>query len=150
MLDNVEILLWVILLWIGIFLYLRIYDNFQLTPGLKQMFDFLEKYKPDILLVVLLIFIILMYIKDKNIDLGETRKMTKEKEIKGTLVIETMGNIEQREKECNELTKKNCMLMDDCIMTKNKCVAGDQHGPKYVQKDLDKYYYKNKCYGNCN
>ena len=95
-----------------------------------------------------------MYIKDKNIDLGETRKMTKKKEISGTFVIETMENknnniIETREKECNQLNKKHCMLMDHCIMTHDKCVTGDQHGPKYKLQDLDKYYYKNKCYGKC-
>jgi hypothetical protein len=58
------------------------------------------------------------------------------------------------EKSCGNLTQNNCNSTSCCVWTSNnKCVAGKANGPTYNKdangktKNLDYYYYKNKCYG---
>lgn len=55
---------------------------------------------------------------------------------------------------CQKLTKNNCNTTSCCVWTSdNKCVAGKEDGPlfnsdaKGKTKELDYYYFKNKCYG---
>jgi hypothetical protein len=56
---------------------------------------------------------------------------------------------------CNQLTQKNCKVSSCCVVLNgNKCVGGDKHGPTFHSENgkkinLDYYYYKNKCFGNC-
>lgn len=59
------------------------------------------------------------------------------------------------EKSCNNLTNNNCNLTSCCVWTSNdKCKAGDASGPTFNSdekgktKQLDYYYFQNKCYGN--
>jgi hypothetical protein len=64
--------------------------------------------------------------------------------------------------EINERCKKissgtNCKNSNCCIWLNDKsCVGGSENGPTYYTDDnkseinVDYYYYKNKCYGNCN
>lgn len=59
------------------------------------------------------------------------------------------------EKSCSNLTNNNCNLTSCCVWTSNgKCKAGDASGPTFNSdekgktKQLDYYYFKNKCYGN--
>lgn len=57
--------------------------------------------------------------------------------------------------ECGKLTKTNCNTTSCCVWTSdNKCVAGGQSGPTFNSdakgktKQLDYYYFQNKCYGS--
>jgi hypothetical protein len=67
-------------------------------------------------------------------------------------------------KMCNSLTQKNCINSDCCIYaTLNtgekgsapQCLTGNADGATFKSDTqgnmitLDHYYYKNKCYGNC-
>lgn len=58
------------------------------------------------------------------------------------------------EESCGKLTKRNCNSTSCCVWTSNdKCVAGKASGPTFntdkngKTKNLDYYYYQNKCYG---
>jgi hypothetical protein len=61
------------------------------------------------------------------------------------------------DKSCGKLTKNNCNSTTCCVFkSNNKCVAGGENGPTFnthsngKTKDLDYYYFLNKCYGvNC-
>jgi len=69
------------------------------------------------------------------------------------------GSNENLEKDCNTFTEDNCKAAGCCVWAKtdtdNKCVAGNKNGPIYKTDDngnkidIEAYYYKNKCYGNC-
>ena len=55
---------------------------------------------------------------------------------------------------CGKLTKTNCNSTSCCVWTSDdKCVAGGQGGPTFNSdakgktKQLDYYYFQNKCYG---
>ena len=60
--------------------------------------------------------------------------------------------------ECAKLTETNCNLTSCCVWASpGKCAAGNERGPTFntddhgKTKELDFYYYKNKCYGaKCN
>jgi hypothetical protein len=62
-----------------------------------------------------------------------------------------LGNSQELEGACNQLTKTNCAQTSCCVFTNNKdsskCVAGGIHGPTYkTDKDgklitMDSYYY---------
>ena len=56
--------------------------------------------------------------------------------------------------KCTSLSKKNCNSVSCCIWTNDEqCVEGDINGPTFntdengKTKDINYYYYKNKCYG---
>lgn len=66
------------------------------------------------------------------------------------------GNSSQLEIACNKLTSENCNKVSCCVQINGeKCVAGSQRGPTYKTDkkgdniNVDYYYYKNKCTGNC-
>ena len=57
--------------------------------------------------------------------------------------------------KCNQLTNSNCGLTSCCVWTSDqKCVVGGSGGPTFNSddkgktKNLDYYYYQNKCYGS--
>jgi hypothetical protein len=58
------------------------------------------------------------------------------------------------DKICRVKNKNECKASSDCILINDDlCTAGDNSGP-YLEsteynKDVDYYYYKNKCYGLC-
>jgi hypothetical protein len=58
-------------------------------------------------------------------------------------------------KKCEELSGENCKLTDCCVLLNGtKCVAGLLSGPIFLTEngkevDVNYYYYKEKCYGNC-
>jgi len=62
------------------------------------------------------------------------------------------------EKKCSVLSKEQCSSTACCVLLGGtKCVAGDDKGPyrkanytDYSIKNTDYYYYRGKCYGNCN
>jgi hypothetical protein len=56
---------------------------------------------------------------------------------------------------CGALTTTNCKSTSCCVWTsEDKCVAGGQGGPTFNSdakgktKQLDYYYFENKCYGD--
>jgi hypothetical protein len=56
---------------------------------------------------------------------------------------------------CGKLTQNNCNSTSCCVWTSDsKCVAGGANGPTFntesngKTKELDYYYFQNKCYGN--
>ena len=59
---------------------------------------------------------------------------------------------------CGKLTQTNCGSTSCCVWTSDsKCVAGGEGGPTFNSdskgktKQLDYYYFQNKCYGDkCN
>ena len=58
------------------------------------------------------------------------------------------------EESCGKLTKNNCNSTSCCVWTSdNKCASGSANGPTFnthsngKTKDLDYYYFQNKCYG---
>ena len=68
--------------------------------------------------------------------------------------------ISQLNKACNDLTRDNCLATSCCVYAKiednESCYAGGEDGPTFKRdengktKDIDFYWYKNKCYGkNC-
>jgi hypothetical protein len=59
-------------------------------------------------------------------------------------------------KSCSNLTNTNCKKASCCVLLNGeKCLAGDISGPTFKTNtdgtniNVDFYYYKNKCYGNC-
>jgi hypothetical protein len=57
--------------------------------------------------------------------------------------------------KCNQLTSGNCGQTSCCVWTSDqKCVVGGSGGPTFNSDDkgktkqLDYYYYQNKCYGS--
>ena len=57
--------------------------------------------------------------------------------------------------KCNQLTSSNCGETSCCVWTSNqKCEVGGSEGPTFNSDDkgktkqLDYYYYQNKCYGS--
>jgi len=66
------------------------------------------------------------------------------------------GSSHTLEESCNNLTAENCNKVSCCVhINGNKCVAGSKNGATYKTEkngekiDVDYYYYKNKCVGNC-
>jgi len=59
------------------------------------------------------------------------------------------------DESCGKLTQTNCASTSCCVWTSdNKCVAGGEGGPTFNSdskgktKQLDYYYFQNKCYGD--
>ena len=71
--------------------------------------------------------------------------------------INYTGNSAKLNEYCNKLTKENCNRTSCCVLLNDdKCVAGNKDGPTYntdtngKTRNIDYYYYQNKCYGkNC-
>ena len=67
------------------------------------------------------------------------------------------GNSSKLDKACNDLTRDNCLATSCCVYAKiedkESCYAGGEDGPTFKRdengktKDIDFYWYKNKCYG---
>ena len=63
----------------------------------------------------------------------------------------------ETEQKCKQLSPEICASTDCCVLLSGrKCVAGDEHGAKYKTNysdfllgNVDYYYYKGKCFGNC-
>ena len=60
------------------------------------------------------------------------------------------------EESCNKLTYDNCNKVSCCVhINGDKCVSGTKLGPTIKREknkdkiNVDYYYYKNKCLGNC-
>jgi hypothetical protein len=60
------------------------------------------------------------------------------------------------EERCGKLDSDTCASTSCCLLLGNKCVAGNENGPRlkshYQERDngrMDKYFFMGKCYGNC-
>ena len=67
-----------------------------------------------------------------------------------------IGKGDTLEESCNNLTKTNCNTTSCCVyLNDTKCVAGAEDGPTFQTAKngekikVDYYYYKAKCFGNC-
>uniref|UniRef100_A0A6C0E6X2 Uncharacterized protein n=1 Tax=viral metagenome TaxID=1070528 RepID=A0A6C0E6X2_9ZZZZ len=123
-----------------------------------------------IFVVVFILFAVLIIIHVKKIDFN---KYVYPPKLVQEVTLETMqsinispsngfcesyfGKTNELEKACNALTEKRCSETDCCVYTSSsKCSAGTIDGATYKSDTYgntlhhDYYYYKNKCYGNCN
>jgi hypothetical protein len=154
---------------------------------MSEIVDFIKENYLIIIVIVVLVLILLTIINIKGIDLNtpkpesklvqeitvETLDMMSGKSMEDSqenvekmklnpaesLCESYLGNSEELEGACNQLTETNCAQTSCCGFTKTeesgKCVAGGLHGPTYkTDKDgnlitIDSYYYLGKCHGQC-
>lgn len=80
-----------------------------------------------------------------------------EKSFKGGICSHYKDQPEKLEEQCNKLDKNLCGAIDCCVLLGgSKCVSGNAQGPvsklhygDITIRNRDYYYYKGKCYGNC-
>lgn len=68
------------------------------------------------------------------------------------------GDRNSLQKSCAKMTKGNCLATSCCVYAKmegvKQCHSGDMNGPTFKRddngksKNIDYYYYKNKCIGD--
>lgn len=150
--DNVKLVLLIISLLIVVYLFTLVPSlsngngwSFWNLPGVKANWEFYNTYRPDIWLVVLIIFMILVFEDDiKNLFTEIKKPPQKEtREFSGEVVVEAFSdefcthyspNPSQLNAKCRELTDGNCDKAHCCTKHKAQCVAGsDQHGPKFLE-----------------
>ena len=135
------------------------------------------KFFLNVLIVVFLFFALSVFINLVGLNLNEkqpTKKLLQVVTIEGltnpkpntSIIVNKSdafcenhrGSSHILEQSCGELTQDNCNSTSCCVWTSNnKCVAGKANGPTFntnkngKTKNLDYYYYQNKCYGaKCN
>ena len=144
---------------------------------MSEIVDFIKENVKGIVIIVVVVLFLLVMINIKGIDLNAPKPETKlvqqvtvetldmldkiEKEDIKLLPAENfcesyLGNSEELEKSCNQLTESNCSEVKCCVYGNGKCVAGDINGATYkTDKEgklitMDTYYYLGKCLGtNC-
>jgi hypothetical protein len=131
------------------------------------------KFFLNVLIVVFLFFALSVFINLVGLNLNEkqpTKKLLQVVTIEGltnpkpntSIIVNKSdafcenhrGSSDILEQSCGELTQDNCNSTSCCVWTSNnKCVAGKANGPTFntnkngKTKNLDYYYYQNKCYG---
>lgn len=125
---------------------------------------FYKAYFSEIIIVVVIILGSLTLFALLNIDLNEIQ----DKRVQKIVTIEKLDNMllgdsicsskndpSEINSMCNQLTNKNCKVSSCCVVLNgNKCVGGNADGPTFHSENgekinVDYYYYKNKCFGNC-
>jgi hypothetical protein len=148
--DNVKLVLLIISLLIVVYLFTLVPTSSGNSwsiwnlPGVKSNWDFYTTYRPDIWLVVLVIFMILVFEDDVKNLFTEIKKppQMETNEFSGEVVVEAFSdefcthyspNQSELNAKCRELTDSNCDKAHCCTKHKEQCVAGsNQHGPKFV------------------
>jgi hypothetical protein len=126
------------------------------------------KFVLKVFIVILIIFALIVFVNTSGLDLNNTNT---NKKLVNVVTIEGMnnpillnsndafceshrGSSNILEKSCEKLTQHNCNSTSCCVWTSdNKCLAGSAKGPTFntdengKTKNLDYYYYQNKCYG---
>lgn len=131
------------------------------------------KFFLNVLIIVFLFFALSVFINSVGLNLNEKQQ---QKKLLQVVTIEGLTNPKPKtsiivnksdafcenhrgssnilEQSCGELTQDNCNSTSCCVWTSNnKCVAGKANGPTFNSdkngktKNLDYYYYQNKCYG---
>ena len=131
------------------------------------------KYVLKILLIVFLIFALIVFVNYIGLNLNETppsknllQVITLEgltnSDVDTNIIMNKsdafcenhLGSSGTLDESCGKLTQGNCNSTSCCVWTSDKkCVAGNASGPTFNSdangktKDLDYYYYQNKCYG---
>lgn len=150
---------------------------------MSEIADFLKENSQMIMLIVIVVLGLLVIINIKGIDLNSKKpesKLVQEVTVEtldtmeGTSMQDSIENIEKMklnladsfcesylgnsqelEAACNQLTETSCAQTKCCVFGNAKCVAGDLQGPTYkTDKDgklitMDTYYYLGKCRGQC-
>lgn len=131
------------------------------------------KFIINVFIFVLLFFSLVLFINSIGLNFNKKKP---EKKLLQVVTIEGLTNIEPNtsiienksdafcehhrgsshilQQSCGKLTQQNCNNTSCCVWTsENKCVAGKNTGPTFNSdnngktKNLDYYYYQNKCYG---
>jgi len=129
------------------------------------------KFILNVFIVVLLFFALLVFINSIGLNLNPNpspKKLLQVVTIEGltgsnTSIISNKsdsfcehhrGSSHVLEESCGKLTQRNCNSTSCCVWTSdNKCLAGKANGPTFntddngKTKNLDYYYYQNKCFG---
>lgn len=148
---------------------------------MSEIVEFIQENLQMIVLIVMVVFILLVIINIKGIDLNapkpdsklvqevtvETLDMMNGEIMNGEIKLNQadsfcksyLGNTQQLEGGCNQLTQTNCAETSCCVFAKTvengKCVAGGLEGPTYKTDNdgklitIDSYYYLGKCRGKC-
>lgn len=130
---------------------------------MSELVDFIKQNYLSILTIIVVVLILLVTMAIKGINLNSPKSESK---LVQQVVIETLdtlrgsnstlaasfcesylGNSQELEGACNQLTENNCAQAKCCVYAKEKCVAGGKDGPTYkTDKDgklltIDSYYY---------
>jgi len=131
------------------------------------------KYVLKIFIMVFLIFALIVFVNYIGLNLNEnntSKKLLQVVTLEGLTNSELDTNIIMNKNDafcesnrgssgtlddsCGKLTQDNCNTTSCCVWTSNnKCMAGNETGPTFntdsngKTKDLDYYYFQNKCYG---
>ena len=135
--KDVLIVILILLLLIIVFYILPKFPILTVPSSWIKITDFFYTYRPDIFIVILVTFMILVFIKDMHMEIKPHKK-----HLNSILTVETFNNADDfcsinennlynLESQCNTLTEKNCNKSTCCVMHKNKCVAGSVLGPKF-------------------
>ena len=163
---------------------------------MSEIVDFMKENSKTIIIIVVVVLILLVVINIKGIDLNPPKPETKLVQQVTVETLDTMngssmqdtkeniermklnlgesfcesylGNAQELETACNQLTETNCAQAKCCVFRKSgqrenvqneqkegQCVAGNLRGPTYkTDKDgklitMDSYYYLGQCRGSC-
>jgi hypothetical protein len=151
-------------LFVGVILLKHLTKSNQPSPSPVDIGGFLQQKGKIIIYIALLIMLLLMLIQIKEWDMSGNDNAKLEQ----VITIEKLTNLDREngfcksndsnaavlEKKCNQLSKKNCNVVNCCVyLNDDKCVAGDSNGPTFITDDkgknidIDTYYFRNKCYG---
>ena len=124
-----------------------------------------QKYILKIFIMVFLIFALIVFINSivtKNLLQVVTLEGLTNSDVDTNIIMNKsdafcenhLGSSGTLDESCGKLTQDNCNTTSCCVWTStNKCMAGNETGPTFntdsngKTKDLDYYYFQNKCYG---
>jgi len=152
-------------LWIGILLFKHLKQDTGPPPkAIADVGNFLMSNANSVLLVIFFIFgvIVIAALYDWNFDPPVKKEVTNVVTYEGMSnkdvgnLCSSSGSKQEIEENCSKLTEANCKSVGCCVYLNNeKCVSGNQNGPQFLSDsdgnkiNVDNYYFKNKCYGNC-
>ena len=135
---------------------------------MSEIIDFLQENYVSIVIIVVIILFMLVFISIRGWNLNPEKPESK---LVQQVTVETfensgypnvskaktnmatsfcksfLGQSDELEKACNQLTETNCAATNCCVFANGKCLAGDIHGPTYKTDDegnlitMDSYYY---------
>ena len=151
-------------LFVGIMLLKYLTKDSPPSPFTIELGIFLQEYGKIIIYIVIILVLLMILIQTREWDMSGNDNAKLEQ----VITIEKLTNLDREngfcksndsnaavlEKKCNQLSKKNCNVVNCCVyLNDDKCVAGDSNGPTFITDDkgknidIDTYYFRNKCYG---
>lgn len=148
----------------GFFMFAYLLKNTKPNDTAIEIQAFFKNRGSSVIKLSMAIFLIILVFALMNWSIENDN----DPELEQVVTIEKLTNMEKKngfcksnsndsqklEKKCNQLSKKNCNVVDCCVYLNNsKCVAGDSSGPKFLTDkegndiNIDTYYFKNKCHG---